>query len=166
MTLTRHGSATVEFPSDREALVTRRFDAPAELVFDVLTKPEHVRVWFTDGDEDLEICEIDLRVGGRYRQVGVFANGVRCSFHGTYLEVERPVRTVATWVFDGRPDVEAVETVELHERDGVTTMTVLIAFEDKASRDSTTWTAADGMHAADGMQGSYNNLEDHLTTLA
>ena len=166
MTLTRHGSATVEFPSDREALVTRRFDAPAELVFDVLTKPEHVRVWFTDGNQDLEICEIDLRVGGRYRQVGVFANGVRCSFHGTYLEVERPVRTVATWVFDGRPDVEAVETVELHERDGVTTMTVLIAFEDKASRDSTTWTAADGMHAADGMQGSYNNLEDHLTTLA
>ena len=165
MTLTRHGSATVEFPSDREVLVTRRFDAPAELVFDVLTKPEHVRVWFT-GDEDLEICEIDLRVGGRYRQVGVFANGVRCSFHGTYLEVERPVRTVATWVFDGRPDVEAVETVELHERDGVTTMTVLIAFEDQASRDSTTWTAADGMHAADGMQGSYNNLEDHLTTLA
>ena len=132
----------------------------------MLTKPEHVRVWFTDGDEDLEICEIDLRVGGRYRQVGVFANGVRCSFHGTYLEVERPVRTVATWVFDGRPDVEAVETVELHEQDGVTTMTVLIAFEDQASRDSTTWTAADGMRAADGMQGSYNNLEDHLTTLA
>jgi uncharacterized protein YndB with AHSA1/START domain len=166
MTMTRHGSATVEFPSDREALVTRKFDAPAELVFDVLTKPEHVRVWFGDGDEDLEICESDLRVGGNYRQVGVFANGVRCSFHGTYLEVERPVRTVATWVFDGRPDVEAVETVELHEQDGVTTMTVLVAFEDQASRDSTTWTAADGVRAADGMQGSYNNLEDHLATLA
>jgi uncharacterized protein YndB with AHSA1/START domain len=165
MTMTRHGSATVEFPSDREALVTRKFDAPAELVFDVLTKPEHVRVWFGDGDEDLKICESDLRVGGKYRQVGVFANGVRCSFHGTYLEVERPVRTVATWVFDGRPDVEAVETVELHEQDGVTTMTVLIAFEDRASRDSTTWTAPDGVRAADGMQGSYNNLEDHLATL-
>jgi uncharacterized protein YndB with AHSA1/START domain len=166
MTITRHGSATVEFPSDRTALVTRKFDAPAELVFDALTRPEHVSVWFTDGDEDLEVCEIDLRPGGNYRQVGVFANGVRCSFHGTYLEVERPVRTVASWVFDGRPDVEAVETVELHEEDGVTTMTVLIAFEDQASRDSTTWTAADGVRAADGMQGSYNNLEDHLTTLA
>jgi uncharacterized protein YndB with AHSA1/START domain len=166
MTITRHGSATVEFPSDREALVTRKFDASAELLFDVLTKPEHVRVWFTDGDQDLEICEIDLRIGGEYRQVGVFANGARCSFHGTYLEVERPVRTVATWVFDGRPDVEAVETVELHEQDGVTTMTVLIAFKDQASRDSTTWTAADGVHAADGMQGSYDNLEDYLTTLA
>jgi hypothetical protein len=49
---TRHGSATVEFPSDREVLVTRQFDAPAELVFDVLTKPEHVRVWF--GAKELE----------------------------------------------------------------------------------------------------------------
>jgi len=166
MTLTGHGSATVEFPSDREALVTRRFDAPAEIVFDALTKPEHVSVWFTDGDEDLEVCEIDLRVGGRYRYVGVFANGVRCSFHGTFLEIERPVRTVETWVFDGRPDDEAVETVTLHEEDGITTMTILIAFADQESRDSTTWTAADGVRAADGMQGSYDNLEDYLATLA
>jgi len=166
MTATRHGSATVEFLGDREALITRRFDAPAELVFDVLTQPEHVRVWFTDGDQDLEVCEIDLRVGGEYHYVGVFDDGVKCSFHGTFLEVERPVRTVETWVFDGRPDDEAVETVELHEQDGVTTMTVRLEFKDRASRDSTTWTADDGLHAADGMQGSYNNLEDLLTELA
>jgi uncharacterized protein YndB with AHSA1/START domain len=165
MTITRHGSATVAFPSDREALITRKFDVSAELLFDVLTKPEHVSVWFTDGDEDLEVCEIDLRVGGEYRFVGVFADGVRCSFHGTFLEIERPVRTVETWVFDGRPNDEAEETVELHEQDGVTTMTILIAFKDQASRDSTTWAAADGVRAADGMQGSYDNLEDYLSTL-
>jgi uncharacterized protein YndB with AHSA1/START domain len=166
MTPTRHGSATVEFPSDREALITRKFDASAELLIDVLTKPEHVSVWFTDGDDDLEVCEIDLRVGGEYRYVGVFADGVRCAFHGTFLEVERPVRTVETWVFDRRPDDEAVETVTLHEEDGVTTMTVLLVFRDQSSRDTTLWTAADGIHAADGMQGSYDNLEEHLTTVA
>jgi uncharacterized protein YndB with AHSA1/START domain len=166
MTLRRHGSATVEFPSEREVLITRKFDASAELLFDVLTKPEHVRVWFTDGDQDLEVCEIDLRVGGEYRYVGVFADGVRCSFHGTFLEVERPLRTVETWVFDDRPDDEAMETVTLHEQDGVTTMTTLLAFKDQASRDTTTWTAADGVHAADGIQGSDDNLEDYLTTLA
>src|ERR1035437_971046 len=166
MTVTRHGSATVAFPSDREALITRKFDASAELVFDVLTKPEHVSVWFTDGDEDLEVCEIDLRVGGEYRYVGVFDNGVRCSFHGTFLEIERPVRTVETWVFDGRPDVEAVETVELHEREGCTPVPVLLPFKAQPSRDASPWTAADGVHAADGMQGSYDNLEDHLTALA
>ena len=166
MTMTRHGSATVKFPSDREALITRKFDASAELLFDVLTKPEHVKVWFTDGDQDLEVCEIDLRVGGEYRYVGVFADGVRCSFHGTFLEIERPVRTVETWVFDARPDDEAVETMTLHEQDGVTTMTILLAFADRSSRDTTIWTAADGVRAADGMQGSYDNLEDHLATLA
>ena len=46
MTVIRHGSATVEFPNDHEVLITRQFDAPAELVFDALTKPEHVRAWF------------------------------------------------------------------------------------------------------------------------
>ena len=166
MTVTRHGSATVEFPSEREVLITRKCDASAELVFDVLTKPEHVSVWFTDGDEDLEVCEIDLRVGGEYRYVGVFDNGVKCSFHGTFLEVQRPVRTVESWVFDGWPDVEAVETVELHEQQGVTTMTVLLAFKDQLGRDAATWTAADGVHAAGGVQGSYDSLEDLLAELA
>jgi hypothetical protein len=45
-------------------------------------------------------------------------------------------------------------------------MTVLLAFKDQSSRDASTWTAADGVHAADGMQGSYDNIEDHLTALA
>jgi uncharacterized protein YndB with AHSA1/START domain len=155
----RHGSAKLEFPSDCESLTTREFDAPAELLFDVLTKPEHVSVWFTDGDEHLEVCDIDLRVGGSYLQVGVFADGTRCSFHGTYLEVERPVRTVSTWVFDGRPDDEAVETVTLHEEDGVTTMTSHMAFKDRASRDRLY------QHGIDGMQASWDNLEDFLATL-
>lgn len=166
MTTTRHGSATVEFPSDHEVLITRTFDAPAELLFDALTDPQHVSVWLTDGDEDLEVCEIDLRVGGAYRYVGIFDDGVRCSFHGAFIEVERPVRTVATWVFDGLPDIEAVETMTLQEHDGVTTMTSLLAFKDQSSRDANTWAATDGVHAADGVQGSYDNLEDHLATLA
>ena len=55
---------------------------------------------------------------------------------------------------------------EQPRQDGVTTMTILIVFKDRASPDTTTWTAADGVHAPDGMQGSYDNLEDYLTTLA
>ncbi|MGP8250252.1 MAG: SRPBCC domain-containing protein [Candidatus Dormibacteria bacterium] len=151
-------------------LVTRKFDAPAEQLFDVLTKPQHVRLWFTGGGENLEICDIDLRVGGEYRQVGVFPDGVRCSFHGTYLEIEPPVRTVETWVFDGRPEAEAVETVTLREEDGVTTMTVLLAFKHQLSRDSMFEHAPeqrdDAAVAIDGMQASYDKLEDLITTLA
>ena len=164
---TRHGSATVEFPSDREVLITRQFDAPAELVFDVLTKPEHVRVWF-GAEKELEVCEIDLRVGGKYHFVGFVMEGdtTTCSFRGTYLEIERPLRLVGTWVFDGRPDAEAVETVELHEEDGVTTMTDRLAFKDQATRDSMTWVAADGVHSDQGGQVGWDRLEDYLATLA
>ena len=164
---TRHGSATVEFPSDREVLITRQFDAPAELVFDVLTKPEHVRVWF-GAKEELEVCEIDLRVGGTYHFVGLVMEGdaATCSFRGTYLEIERPGRLVGTWVFDGRPEAEAVETVELHEEDGVTTMTDRLAFKDQATRDSMTWVAADGVHSDQGGQVGWDRLEDYLATLA
>lgn len=163
---TRHGSATVGFPSDREVLVTRQFDAPAELVFDALTKPEHVRVWF--GAKELEVCEIDLRVGGEYHLVGFVMDGdvATCSFRGTYLEIERPVRLVGTWVFDGRPDADALETVELHEEDGVTTMTDRLAFRDRATRDSLTWAAADGVHSDEGGQVGWDRLEDYLATLS
>jgi uncharacterized protein YndB with AHSA1/START domain len=171
MTNTRHGTATLAFPSDREVLVTRPFDVSAELLFDALTKPEHVSVWFTGGGDKLEICEIDLRVGGTYRQVGVFPGGAKCSFHGTYLEIERPVRTVSTWVFEGRPDDEAVETMTLHEVNGVTTMSSLLVFKDQSSRDAMFQHAApeqrdDPTVAIDGMQASYDVLEDYLNTLA
>ena len=161
---TRHGSATVKFPSDREVLVTRQFDAPAELVFDALTKPEHVRAWF--GAKELEVCEIDLRVGGKYHFVGFVMDGdtTTCSFRGRYLEIERPVRLVGTWVFDGKPDAEAIETVELREEDGVTTMTDCLAFTDQATRDSMTWVKADGVHADEGGQVGWDRLEDYLTT--
>jgi uncharacterized protein YndB with AHSA1/START domain len=163
---TRHGSATVEFPNDCDVVVTRQFDAPAELVFDALTKPEHVRVWF--GAKELEVCDIDLRVGGKYHFVGFVMDGdtATCSFRGTYLEIQRPVRLVGTWVFDGRPEAEATETVELREDDGVTTMTDRLSFKDKATRDSTVWVKPDGVHADDGGQVSWDRLEDYLTGLA
>jgi uncharacterized protein YndB with AHSA1/START domain len=170
MTINRHGSATLEFPSDHEMQTTRKFDVSAELLFDVLTTPEHVRVWFTGGNNELEVCEIDLRVGGGYRYVGVFDDGVRCSFHGTFLEIERPVRTVETWVFDGRPQDEAVETTTLREDDGVTTMTTLLVFRDRSGLDSMFAHAGDQRDdpriAIDGMQASLDKLEDHLARVA
>src|SRR4029079_16299166 len=71
MTPDRHGSALVEFPSDLEIVTTREFDAPLELVFDVFTKPEHVRNWFAPFDDVVTECAIDLRVGGSYHVVFV-----------------------------------------------------------------------------------------------
>jgi uncharacterized protein YndB with AHSA1/START domain len=157
VTRNRHGSAVVEFPNDLEVFLTREFDAPIQLVFDVLTKPEHVRHWFAPFACEMKECSIDLRAGGSYHQVFVAEDGTECSFRGTYLEVEPPTRTVATWLFEGWPDAEAVESVDLHETDGVTTLTVRLTFRDKAGRDH--------MTRSDGQQDSYDKMADYLRSL-
>ena len=158
MTRNRDGSAVIEFPSELEILITREFDAPIELVFDVFTKPEHVRRWFAPFDEKVTICSIDLRVGGTYHFVMVTSDGTECSFRGTYLEIEPPTRTVETWLFEGWPDAEAVESMDQHETDGVTTMTNRLAFRDQAGRDH--------MTKFDGFEASFDNVEDYLRSLA
>jgi len=153
----RHGSAVIDFPNELEIVIRRAFEAPVGLVFDVLTKPEHVRHWgATPPDEMLE-CEIDLRVGGRYRSAFLTGDGQVFVVRGTYLEVEPPTRTVATWLFEGWPDAEAVETVDLHETDGVTTLTMMLAFRDQAGRDH--------MTRHDGQEDSFDKLEDYLRSL-
>jgi uncharacterized protein YndB with AHSA1/START domain len=157
MTPNRHGSAVIEFPSELEILLTRAFEAPIELVFDVLTKPEHVRKWFAPFEDKMTVCSIDLRVGGNYHMVFVTQDGTECSFRGTYLEVEPPTRTVETWLFEGWPDAEAVETVDLHETDGVTNMTLRLAFRDKAGRDHMTKT--------DGFEDTSDKMEAYLRSL-
>jgi uncharacterized protein YndB with AHSA1/START domain len=143
MTHNRHGSAVIEYPSDLEILTTREFDAPIELVFDVLTKPEHVRHWFAPFEDTMTVCEIDLRVGGTYHMVFVTGDGTECSFRGTYLGIDRPTRIIDTWLFEGWPDAEAVR--------------MNLAFRDQAGRDHMTRT--------DGQEDSWDKMEDYLRSL-
>ncbi|HEY6468591.1 MAG TPA: SRPBCC domain-containing protein [Candidatus Dormibacteraeota bacterium] len=157
MTTRQRGSAAIEFPNDLEILISREFAAPIELVFDVFTKPEHVRKHFAPFEEEVTVCSIDLRVGGDYHIVMVTKDGIECSFRGTYLEVERPTRTVETWIFDGWPGTEAVETVDLQAVDGMTKMTYRLVFPDKAGRNH--------MEKYDGLLSSFNNVEDYLMSL-
>ncbi len=153
----RHGSAVIEFPSDLEIVIIREFEAPIALVFDVLTRPEHVRKWFAPFSCKVTECSVDLRVGGSYHIVFVTDDGTECSFRGTYSEVEPPTRTVATWLFEGWPDADAVESVDLHEAHGVTTLTMRLAFRDKAGRDH--------MTRSDGQEDSFDKMEDLLRSL-
>lgn len=157
MTPTRHGSAVIEFPSELEILVTRAFDAPIALVFDVFTKPEHVRNTIAPYGEEVTVCSIDLRVGGSYHFVFVTDDGTEMSFRGTYLEVEPPTHTVQTWLYEGWPGAEAVETMDLHEADGVTKLSWRLAFRDKAGRDR--------MTKFDGVVANFDNVEEYLRSL-
>ena len=157
MTPNRHGSAVIEFPNELEIVLTREFDAPIELVFDVMTKPEHLIKTLAPYGEEVTVCEVDLRVGGNYHFVFVTDDGTEMSFRGTFLEVDPPTRTVETWLYEGWPEAEAVETVELHETDGVTKLTHRLAFRDQAGRDH--------MTKFDGLEANFDNVEDLLTSL-
>ena len=154
---TGHGTAVTEYPSALQIVTTRAFEAPIELVFDVLTKPEHVRHWFAPFEDTMTVCSIDLRVGGTYHLVFVTGDGTECSFRGTYLEIERPNRVVDTWLFEGWPDAEAVETLDLRQTDQVTTVVMSLAFRDQAGRDHMTKT--------DGQEDSWDKMEDYLRSL-
>jgi uncharacterized protein YndB with AHSA1/START domain len=157
VTLNRYGSAVTQFPNDLDVVTTREFDAPIGLVFDVLTKPEHVSKWFAPFECEMKECSIDPQVGGKYHQVFVAEDGTECSFRGTYLEVDPPTRTVATWLFEGWPDAHAVESVDLQETDGVTKLTMKLSFRDKAGRDH--------MTKFDGQESSFDKFEDYLRSL-
>jgi len=123
----------------------------------VLTKPEHLRNWFAPFECEMTECSIDLRVGGDYHIVFVGRDGTECSFRGTYLELVRPIRIVGTWRFDGWPDVEAVESFDLSESDGVTTLTKTWTFADEAGRAH--------MERFDGQESSFDKLERLLSSI-
>jgi uncharacterized protein YndB with AHSA1/START domain len=151
----RHGSATVTLPSDTEIVITRQFDAPAALVFEAWTTPEHVQRWWGFDTSEWLVCEIDLRVGGTWRFVTREAGGFEVGFHGEYREIDAPHRLVSTEVYEGFPDGEAVNTLVLDERDGVTTMTVTTVHSRQEHRDAHINSGMEG-----GMQISMNRLED------
>lgn len=154
----RHGSAVITLPSDEEYLVTRAFDARANLVFEALTTPELVKRWWGFETSEWKVCEIDLRVGGKWRFV-IHDRGMEVGFHGEYREIGPPHRLVSTEMYEGVPDPEpedySLNTVTLAEEDGVTTMTVLVKHRTKEARDMV---LASGMES--GMQVSYDRLDD------
>ncbi|MFN2506508.1 MAG: SRPBCC family protein [Acidimicrobiales bacterium] len=150
----RHGSAVITLPSDTEILITRVFDAPAELVFKALTTPELVKRWWGFETSEWLVCEVDLSVGGQWRFV-IRDRDMEVGFHGEYREIDAPHRLVSTEVYEGFPDGASLNTTTLDEVDGVTTMTTLVEHTIQEHRDGQ---LASGMEG--GMQVSYDRLED------
>jgi uncharacterized protein YndB with AHSA1/START domain len=153
----RYGSAVVTLPSDTDILITRQFDAPAWLVWEALTRPEHVMRWWGPEWCPLESAEIDFRVGGAWRYVSRMDDGSELGWHGVYREIEAPDRIVTTEVFEGFPDGESLNTMTLSESDGITTLRTLVRHTSPANRDGHISSGMEG-----GMQDTFNRLDDLL----
>lgn len=145
----------VTTPSDREIRMTRLFDAPRHLVFEAMTKPEHVKRWWGGLGEgySVPVCEIDLRPGGAWRFVNRHPKG-EAVFYGVYREIVPPDRLVFTEFYEPFPDVESVVTSVFTEEGGKTRMTVTALYPSVDVRDMVVKT---GMAKGAGI--SYDQLE-------
>ncbi|HEU6450532.1 MAG TPA: SRPBCC family protein [Gemmatimonadaceae bacterium] len=145
----------VTTPSDREIRVTRVFDAPRELVFECHTKPELLRQWLLGPPGwTMPGCEVDFRVGGKYLYTWRNeADGSEFSIGGVHEEIVPPERIVTVESFMGD---EALNTLTFDEKDGRTTLVLVMQFESREKRDQA---LATGM--TDGMAFGYDRL-DHL----
>ncbi|HEY6377319.1 MAG TPA: SRPBCC family protein [Edaphobacter sp.] len=156
------GTMQLATPTEREIVVTRVFNAPRKLVFDAFTKPELLKRWmFGPGGWALDVCEVDLRVGGVYRYVWRGPNGAEMGMGGIHREVVPPERVVATQLFDQDwTGGEAVGTLVFTEQDGKTTITNTILYSSREVRDAVLKTPMDK-----GMAAGYDRLETLLESM-
>ena len=157
--MTKTAPLTVATPTEREVVITRVVDAPRGMVFDAHTKPDLVRRWLLGPPGwTMPVCEIDLRVGGKYRYVWQHGDGRTMGMGGTFTEVVRPSRIAATQLFD--EDWTGGETLvitEIVEKIGKSTITTTVRYASREARDAALQT---GMTT--GMEAGYERLEELL----
>ncbi len=148
---------TVERTSEREIVVTRTVNGPARLVFEAWTKPELFRQWWVPKSLGMSLlsCEMDVRVGGRYRLEFAYGDSP-VAFFGTYQEVTPHSRLVWT---NEEGDEGSVTTVTFAEEGGKTLVVMHELYPSKEALD------AAGTGAAEAMGESFEQLDELLVTL-
>ncbi|MBV9494222.1 MAG: SRPBCC domain-containing protein [Acidobacteria bacterium] len=150
---------TVERTSDRELVVTRAFDAPARIVFEAWTTPELFMQWWVPKSMGMVLrsCEMDVRVGGKYRLVFGEDPSSTAEFFGEYREVIPPSRLV--WTNEEGGETGPITTVTFEEKDGKTLLTLHELHPSKEALD------AAGTGAADALVETFGQLDELLVTL-
>jgi uncharacterized protein YndB with AHSA1/START domain len=148
-------------PSDREIVVTREFDAPRDLVWETMSKPELLKRWlFGPPGWEMTVCEEDQRVGGTFRWAWSGPGGAAMSMTGVYKEITPPERVVRTETFDTGCVPQGgtqLVTLTLTPKGKKTLLTMNILYPSKEARDGA---AASGMEH--GMAAGYDRLDEIL----
>jgi uncharacterized protein YndB with AHSA1/START domain len=151
---------TVQKTSEREVVVTRTFDAPARLVFQAWSRPELFKKWWVPRSMGMTLrsCEMDVRIGGKYRLVFGDDPANPMAFFGSYLEVVPDKRIV--WTNEESGDAGSVTTVTFEERDGKTLLVMSELYPTKEALD------AAGTGAQDATHETFAQLDDLLAELS
>jgi uncharacterized protein YndB with AHSA1/START domain len=151
---------TVERKSDRELVVTRTVNGPARIVFEAWTKPELLERWWVPKSAGISLlsCEVDARVGGKYRLVFGHGDSKPLEFFGRYIEVTPHSRLV--WTNEEGDDGGAVTTVTFEEKAGKTLLVVHDLYPSKAALDGA---LAAGMEV--GTRETFEQLDQLVVTL-
>jgi uncharacterized protein YndB with AHSA1/START domain len=155
----RTGLTTYTTPTDTSVVITRVVRAPRAVVFDAWTNPKHVPQWLRPEGWTMPVCEIDLRPGGRWHYVWRKADGSEMPMSGLYKEVAPPARLVSTESW-GPEWPETINTLELAESAGRTTITMTVTYPSREARDAALRT---GMR--DGMDEGFARLDALLRSL-
>ena len=152
------GDRAEEPISAREVVVTRVIDVPARLLFEAFSTPEHLMKWFGPKGWPLTLCEIDFRVGGRYRFAMTGPSGEQNTpFGGVFLEIVPNKKIVYDDAWE-TPDAETmVVTVTFDEQDGKTTLTIHTLFASVAMKNK---------HVGAGYLLGWNSSLDQLADVA
>ena len=148
-------------PGSHEIIMTREFNAPRDLVFKVMTDPQHIPQWWGPRQYTTIIDKMDVKPGGLWRYIQRGADGSEFSFHGVYHSVIAPECVVDTFEFEGMPGHVLMETSIFEALpDGKTKLTVSSVFQSVADRDGM---LQSGMEF--GTNESYERFDELLATL-
>ncbi|MDB5432111.1 MAG: ATPase [Caulobacter sp.] len=143
-----------ESVADREFIMTRVFDAPARLLFQAYSQPQHLMKWFGPVGWPLTLCEVDFRVGGRYRFAMTGPSGEQnIPFGGQYLEIVPDRKIVFDNTFEAPGSETMVMTVTFEEAGGKTTLTLNTLFGSVAMKNG---------HIGGGFEEGTNSGFDQL----
>jgi uncharacterized protein YndB with AHSA1/START domain len=114
-------SSVRTFAPDETLEFSRTFDAPRDLVWRMWRDPEHMVRWHGPEGFWLTSCEIDFRVGGKWRRCMSHAEDHAHWIHGEYLEIREPERLRFTYINEYDP-FETVVTLDFEDVGGKTLM--------------------------------------------
>ncbi|WP_437671585.1 SRPBCC domain-containing protein [Sorangium sp. So ce131] len=122
--------------AEREYVITRVFDAPARLLFEAYSKPEHIKRWFGPRGWPVTLCEMDFRTGGRFRFAMTGPSGQQNTpFGGEYLEIVQDRKIVYDNGFESPGAERMIVTVTFEESGGKTTLTIHTLFGSIAMKN-------------------------------